>query len=390
MKCPKKNITFSKMSYELGVDCQHLIDQDGWTGYCKRPEYYKCIEDIYKPVRLSNSSVKLFIMCRQLYYLSAIRGIYTYDHMKNPAIKMGALWDMAIQKICGNDVDMNKMVEQYEIGDYDIAKVRALYRAAKELNIDFGTHGDCQHRFAYDISLYHDERNPNDKLVVSGIFDRYYADEGYFVESKLSARPDNYFDIYFIQSQIGTYFLANPDLKYVVMEVTRTPQLRSTGGNRDESAEQLEGRIYQDVLARPSWYFIGWDPATRKYGKKFYRSEFDLDEIYKKYYCAAREINLAMVEDAFYKNDMMCSNMFPGIPCDMYGVCRCNTVAENIYGIRQIPDRVLEEEAKRVERLNVPKVALEDNSRGKKKVKVNKKGLKDVVDNLEQTTLDLG
>jgi spore coat polysaccharide biosynthesis protein SpsF (cytidylyltransferase family) len=119
------------------------------------------------------------------------------------------------------------------------------------------------------------------------------------------------------------------------MEVIRTPALKSAGKNKEESAEEYQERVYQDAISRPSFYFLGYNPKTHRYGKKFYRSEFDLDEIKSRYLHVFRELYDARVMDGWYRNDRVCNNVLPGIECDMKSCCRNGNMSETVYQIRK-------------------------------------------------------
>jgi hypothetical protein len=170
------------------------------------------------------------------------------------------------------------------------------------------------------------------KLLLSGFYDRKYAD--HFVENKLSGKPDFYLDPFFIQSQVGTYFLADPSLESCTMEIIRTPQLKQTGKNKDESPEELTERVYQDAISRPSHYFIGWNAERQTYGKKFFRGEMEIEELKNRYIHIFREIFNARIMDGFYKNLKVCGNILPGISCEMQSICRSNCIGENLFEIR--------------------------------------------------------
>jgi hypothetical protein len=168
---------------------------------------------------------------------------------------------------------------------------------------------------------------------VTGFYDRKY--EKSFVENKLSGRPDNYSDPWFIESQIATYFLADPSLEYVVMEIARTPDLKSTGKFKDESPDEYSERCYQDILSRPSHYFMGYNQETHRYGRKFHREEFNLQEVKDRFIHIFREYWEARQFSGWFKNSRSCSNILPGIACDLLGVCRYNTMSEDTYQIRK-------------------------------------------------------
>jgi hypothetical protein len=119
------------------------------------------------------------------------------------------------------------------------------------------------------------------------------------------------------------------------MEIVRTPDLKSTGKNKDESAEDYGERVYQDIISRPTHYFLGYDIKTHKYGKKYFRNEFNLEELKGRFIHVFREIYNARWLDGWYKSDRSCSNILPGIACDMLPICRNGNMSEDSYNVRE-------------------------------------------------------
>lgn len=312
-------------------------------GYCKKNDkYYRCIAH-NGSIPLSHSMVQNFLTCHHLCYLSSLRGIVVRDNMKSPALKMGALWDAVMGKLMGGldketgkPYDIPGIIKKFEIGPREVAKVRALFRAYKMLEIQWNKNGVVQKKIEIILPFgkVWGDGSPVE-IIISGYFDRWY--ESMFVEMKLTGRPDLYEDVYFIQSQVGTYFLADPNLESVVMEITRTPDLKSTKSHEGESDEEFEERIYQDILKRPSHYFIGYDNSKHRYGRRYYRKEFNLEEIKSRYIHIFREYWEARHFDGWYKNDKACGAVLPGIPCEMIPLCRNNNMSETIFKIRQRP-----------------------------------------------------
>jgi hypothetical protein len=254
---------------------------------------------------------------------------------------MGTLWDNVLQNYLGgklynnqgNPTTIPEIIEQYEMDPMDVARVKGIFRAYKTLEIQVDPDYQLQAKINLQIDFEKTWTNGDPvKLLLTGFYDRKYADS--FVENKMSGKPDNYLDPFFIQSQIGTYFLADPNLQYCIMEVVRAPQLKQNK-NTTESPDEFAERIYQDAISRPSFYFIGYDNKTRKYGKKYFRGEFDLNELKSRYIHIFREIFEARISNGFYKNDRVCSNILPGIQCDMKQCCRYNNMSEQVYQIRK-------------------------------------------------------
>ncbi len=256
---------------------------------------------------------------------------------------MGTLWDAVLNKYydginkdTGKPYNMPEIINKYEIAPRDVAKVRGLYRAYKmlEIQIEPGYELQTKINLKIDFKKVWNGGAPVE-LMITGYYDRKYPT--HFIENKLSGRPDNYLDPWFIQPQVGTYFLADPSLESCTMEICRTPDLKSTGKNKEEDDETYGERVYQDVLSRPSHYFLGYNQSTHHYGKKFYRTEFNLKELKDRFIHIFREYMEARALNGFYKNDRACSNILPGISCDMINICRYNNMSETQYQIRQRP-----------------------------------------------------
>ena len=319
--------------------CHYYAEQHSGKvcGFCKKPTRYRCINDLgYRPLPLSHSGVQNFLTCHHLFYLTQILGITTRNsHISRP-MKMGTLWDAVMQYALGDKtmVDLQAKIEEYDIGEVEVQKVKALYKAWKEIGIKVDEGYELQAKI--DMQVDFDEKQcwgtgEPVELRVRGFYDRKYPN--YFVENKMSGRPDNYLDLFFIQSQVGTYFLADPNLESVVMEIVRTPDLRMTKKEED-SPETYGNRTYHDIINRPAHYFIGYSSEKNTYGKKFYRTEFDLVDLLDRYKHVFREIHEACALGGFYKNDRACRNILPGIQCDMLGVCRYGTVSGEVYTIK--------------------------------------------------------
>jgi hypothetical protein len=307
-------------------------------GFCKKSDkYYRCIAH-NGTIPLSHSTIQNFITCHHLCYLQNIRGVQVRDEARSMPLKEGALWDAAltsfyggIDRDTGKPYDIPGLIDKYQISPESVAKIRGLFRAYKMLEINIDPDFETQKKVEITIPFNKTWGNMVPvELIISGYYDRFYKDS--FAENKLSGSPDWYLDTYHIQSQLGTYFLADPELKHCIMEVVRNPRLTKKSGS---SPEEIGETIYQDAISRPAHYFIGWDGKTRRYGKKFFRAEFNLEEIKDRYIHIFREFWEARTFQGWYKNDKVCSNVIPGYPCDMLPLCRHNNMSESIYQIRQ-------------------------------------------------------
>ena len=337
-RCADYNPTFVS-----GNSCFYYEKQSNGRicGLCKHSDHYRCLADLgVKPLPLSHSAVQDFLICKRLFYIKNILGLQVRNsHVGNP-LKMGALWDRVLQWYYGNkEINIQEIIDEYDIAEENVAIVRGLYRAYRDLNVLIEDGGEFQARVNMVIDDFGDGvkewgNGEKVKLLVRGFYDRKY--DRYFVENKLSSRPDGYLDTFFIQSQIGTYFLGDPKLEYCIMEVVRTPSLRITKGEElSENYKGYENRVYEDVMGRPGHYFVGWNKETRTYGKKFYRTEFDLDEIRDRYKSVFKEIYDSIWYDSWYKNDRSCRGIMPGMQCDYIGICRYNNFSESVYTMKE-------------------------------------------------------
>jgi len=352
------NFKNSECSYYQYAEDSNMNQKDWECGYCKFPGAYRCVADVTRPIPLSHSSSGDFLTCHYLYYLKKILGIEKRPQFLGVPLKAGKLWDSVKQRHLGEKINIKDIINEYEIDDITVAKVRAIYKAYKELEIQ--VHPDYQLQAKIDlkydivvppssfipsvtmgkeiINLWQesskqseDERTWKFPLSVTGFYDRKYSN--YFCEDKLSGRPEFYLDPFFIQSQNSTYFLGDPNLEFCVMEVVQMPQQKEL--KKGESPEELGVRVYGDILSRPSKYFIGFDREKRMYGKKFYRGEFNLEVIENMYKQMTIELLAARWSGNFYKNFRACNNILPGIQCEFQDVCRTGNVSETKYKVRE-------------------------------------------------------
>lgn len=369
-QCAKFSPSFDNKEctfYQYAED-ESMNQLSGECGFCKRPETYRCVADITRAIPQSHSSVGNFLACHYYYYLTKILGIEIRPPHLSIPLKAGKLWDCTKQFYLGAKEIKERdgvifktpwdVINYYEIDPRTVAKVRALFKAYKELEIAVEPGYELQAKvdLDYEITLspssfipsisigkeaidLWDEREKQDEdkrlwkfpLKVNGFYDRKYP--MYFTEDKLSGKPEYYLDPFYVDSQISTYFLADPNLTHVIMEVVLFPQHKELK-KREESPEELFKRVYDDVLSRPSKYFQGWNNQKRAYGIKYHRGEFRLDLAAERYRQVVIEIQAARWSNGFYKNFRSCSNMFPGISCEMKTICKTGNISPEIYKIR--------------------------------------------------------
>jgi len=304
--------------------CAHYIKGSlGDAGLCKRPTQFLCLEDLKTGLpKLSHSSRKDFAHCRRKYYYRKIQGLQVRKSMLSDPVKMGIIWDRFIEaKYNGQNFKSRfwELVDVYDLSDEGVSKLYALIKAFTNIGLKIDLDGfiGCQHEFDFI----------DGDVVVTGFIDRAYID--YFVESKLSARPDFYHIIHNITSQVSTYFLSNDCYKYCTIEAVRVPSLRTGYGKySDEDAESYMHRNYQDIISRPSHYFPGFNREEKIYSKRFWRSEFPLEQIRIDYRQITKDIRRAIDDNAFYQNFMACR--LPA-PCAYLPICKTGVVSDLVY-----------------------------------------------------------
>jgi len=327
------------------------------------------VADVCRIIPLSRSSVSDFCTCHYLYYLKKILGIEVRPPFLSSALKAEVLWDSTKQLHLGEKKSLRDIINKYEIDDYTVAKVKAIYSAYKylEIEVDPGYELQAKVDMTYDIILppsqfvpsitvgdnhakevvnlwkeakdqAEDTRTWKFPLKITGFYDRKYPT--YFAEDKLSGSPSYYTEVYPLTSQVGTYLLADPNLEKVVMEVVLFPQqkiLKETKKRTEaETPEQLYDRVYNEILSRPSNYFIGYNKESKRYGKVFWRGEFNLQEIESSYQQIVIEILSARWSNNFYKNPKACNNQYGQI-CTYLPICRNGNMSETMFSIRKKP-----------------------------------------------------
>lgn len=313
------------------INCKHYLNSSDnlSTGLCVLTTEFCCLLDFKSNApRLSHSSLTDWMDCKRKYWLRNIKGISVKNSAMSPAVKCGALWDTCVGVLLGQEERSRipEVIQSYEIEPRDVAKVRALHRAWKKL--DFNIDGLCKFQAEYVKSFKY--RNTEIEFAVKGILDRKY--DTWFAETKLSSKPDWYAKLFNITPQASIYFLLDDTLAYVSFEVSRLPDLKSTGKFTDESDEAYEERCLKDILSRPAYYFIGYSKDTNTFGAKYYRAEFDLDQTINRLQSVFFEIVQAADLDNYYKNYRSCYTPFQ---CDYLNVCQYDTMSEEIYEIKK-------------------------------------------------------
>ncbi len=315
-----------KVSNKTHPFCIHYIEPKNKTGcgFCAQPTEFRCREKLKTILpSMSYSSRTDFISCRMKYYYRKIMGVSVRDHKLSDPLKAGRIWDEFIElkynKASGVKDKIADLFNHYQASDILKAKLTALIRAFLSLNIKVDTDGlkSCQHPFDFTIN----------NMIVRGYIDRAYND--YIVETKLSGRPDFYKKYNNICNQVATYFYSNKDYESCIMEVTRLPQHKYGKSKKgEETIHGYQERIFQDIISRPTFYFQNFKRKDRTFGLKFWRSEFDMDEIKRVNHILSGEIRNCIDNDLWYPNKMACHN--PG-NCFYLPICENNVISESIF-----------------------------------------------------------
>ena len=302
-----------------GLPCTHYIrlPDKNEPGLCDLPNQFHCVEALkHKIPAISVSSAKDFSSCRMKYFYHKVMGIECKPSKLPDPIKCGKIWDEYMNMVySGPDASneaFEKAINESQLPDYTAAKLQGLIYAFQELGIVTDL-ANCQ-RTLKSIIL----RTP-----IIGVVDRCYED--YFVETKLSSRPNYYDHIESIHFQAGVYFSLNPSYDYMILEVTRLPSLRQ---KPDESIDAFASRIKSDIIKRPSYYFIGLNRKTMKFGRKYMRSEFNLTKIKRTLQIVTQDIHRAIASDEFYENELACHSPSN---CMYLPIHRTGKISESIY-----------------------------------------------------------
>jgi hypothetical protein len=313
-----------------GLPCKHYIRSNNTEepGFCTQPSKFRCTEAMKKKLpSISYSRMVDFISCKEKYRLRVLKGIEARPHHLPEPLKLGRAWDAITHYLYDSDYNYNQDIEPLQLNDMQQARISALDRASQDLEIIEQTDGliGCQHKVHIPVG----------QTQIIGYVDLAYED--HFIEIKLSSRPDFYTRKENVVYQLCTYFMANEQWDYADVLITRIPGLKTGWGKySEESPQEYEKRIYGDVISRPAYYFIGWDRKTRTYGVRFWRSEFDLDEIFSTYVYVLEELQDTLKRNSWYPNNLACH-----VPaaCAYLPIKRTGVVSEEIYKRKEVIEK---------------------------------------------------
>jgi len=287
---------------------------------------------------ISNSQLTFWDTCRRKYFLRYICGVIRHPYKMPAPVKAGKLWDIAMgvryKQIPASTI--NETIEEYEIDPFDVAKVKALFKAHRKI---FGEVDTFNIEYQKEISRIISNEN-KEKIVAKGITD--FSFSHHFIEMKLTGRPQYYDNVYSMTPQSAMYFLLNPDFEYCIVKIVRIPDKRKSY-KTPEDPDLFERQILTDILSRPSHYFIGYKREINDYGIKFYRDDFPLNAIKEKLIKVHMDIQQGEAEDNvhhFYEQRTGC--MSYGQRCEYMEICETQQgqASELLYTIDEVTQRV--------------------------------------------------
>lgn len=305
------------------LPCKHYIDplHDNEAGFCKTNKIFRCIESLKTLLpTLTQSAVKSFCQCKEKFRLQYIKGVNILrEELPNP-VKMGSIWDSFIDAhVSKSTFHLTDLVNKYQLYSRDVAKLKALARAFRKIGFDLrSADAQTQHKITYNGVGNH---------VVSGYVDITY--EFSITEIKFTANPAFHqkLDSNFLQQ--GTYLSSNPGWEYVDLLITQEPKLK-TGKAKysDESDGAYESRIYNDILSRPAFYFIGFNKLDKTYGIRFWRKEFNLDYLRQVYINVFKDMRHTIDNNLWYRNELQC---YVPQKCWFFPIKRSGVISDQLY-----------------------------------------------------------
>lgn len=292
------------------MPCKYYLSNPPHPGYCSLQENYRCLIATEKiPAVLSPSAIQSFQKCKYQYCLSYILGIQLKDEYLPVSVKIGKAVDFALRILYESGA---KLLTAFKENDtffledegIAVAKVNSILQSYPAIQ-EFPQ--KCQFKFTVEVEKQH----------ITGVLDRLYGN--YFVETKVSSRPDIYENLSTINDQVGTYFLADEKLEKAIIETLRVPQIKPKD---NEPAAAYEKRLRDDIAKRPKHYLSR---------KTFYRSEFNLDELIDKYRHIAYEIKDSSQRESFYRNFNSCNVPYP---CMFKEICDTGEIGKR-YKVRE-------------------------------------------------------
>jgi len=175
-------------------------------------------------------------------------------------------------------------------------------------------------------------RQITENIAVEGTLDM--VDGNWFGEMKYTAKPEYYLHTFSAQAQLEFYFFISESVAFSLemssILPVRQPALRYQEGKED--VDKFLERLKDDVLKRPSFYFPYYDPEKfPKWGLKFYRHEFDMEDVHKRLRWWFKEIQKCRKYNYWPQRKQNCLAPFE---CSYLPLCESGAFNEAIYRIK--------------------------------------------------------
>ena len=219
--------------------------------------------------------------------------------------------------------------------------LHALVAGSSEEQIPFGPNEERERQqveVIYDCMLELDliprarhevffQRQITETISVEGTLDMVKGN--WFGEMKYTAKPEYYLHTFSAQAQLEFYFFLS-NLEVASVLPIRQPALRYQDGKED--MDKFLGRLRDDILKRPSFYFPYYDPEKfPKWGLKFYRHEFDMEDVHKRLRWWFKEIQKCRKYNYWPQRKQNCLAPFE---CSYLPLCESGAFNEAIYRIK--------------------------------------------------------
>lgn len=304
-------MTCEYLSTTIKNPCNYYIK----TGFCSRPDRFKCEEYMSRfEFEISYSAMKLFERCPQAYCLSQIIGIESV--VKSDPIKIGKYVDNVFADKLGMD-----SLEEIEEGEEEkylwLFKARAIVEGIKHYEL------------VIPLKQYEKQKeftiNQDNMPRLHGFLD--FAKDDHFCELKVTSKPEIYKDKFMIEDQIATYFLSDQKYKYCNMLIIKVPELKI---DKNEDIYKYYERCRKDIIGRPYFYFgENFNAREKTFGMRFYRNDFNLDDLVKKYRFVYDEIKMCINKNYWMRRKSAC--LFPFL-CEFKTVCELDgKIPEELY-----------------------------------------------------------
>ena len=307
--------------------CKYYIK----PGLCSLSNHFRCIEYMVRiEFELDYTHYSMYCNCPYSYYLAYVLGI---ERIEKPLIiRRGSyIHDCLayVQKGELNEINPN----DYFKNDEEREKTKAKSIIESMIKLELIPVDKAIPEFKWYIKEY-------DMPKLYGTIDLIEdsPEPTWFVEYKYTESPDFYLNSILATTQLHTYMLAKPSLKYCWIRPIRVPQLKSTGQYMDESEESYQDRLIKDILKRPGYYFPNYDKEKKTWGVKYYRENFDIEELKLKYRMVSLDIIRDIKRNYFRQNERAC--LSPS-QCQFYEACATGGFSELLY---KIPKEVTNED----------------------------------------------